>query len=244
AKEYDYDGIEIRGILKEIDLAKVPELNEYAENTKRLLDEYNLEISCISASSVFTNPNPEEREKNIQMAISHIDIAKRFDCSVVRVFAGRIPEEVEFKKALEYVVESIKKVVEYAEKIGVKVGVETHDDWCKGDKINLIFEKINSKYLGCVWDVYNSLSAGDEIETTFEYIKDKIFLLHIKDGDLKGKLTLLGQGELPIEKLITLLKKIDYKGYLSIEFEKRWHPELPEPEISIPYNIKVLKKYL
>lgn len=243
-KEYGYDGIEIRGILKEIDLAKVPELNEDFENTKKLLDKYNLEISCISASSTFTNPDPDEREKNIQMAISHIDIAKRFNCNVVRVFVGRLPKDVEFEKVVEYASESIKKVVQYAEKIGVKVGIETHDDWCKGEKINLIFERIKSDYFGCVWDVYNSLVEGEKLQDTFKFIKNKIIHLHIKDGDMEKSYKLLGEGKLPIREILDLLKSVNYEGYLSFEYEKRWHPELLPPEISLPHYVKVIKNLL
>jgi sugar phosphate isomerase/epimerase len=241
AREYSYDGIEIRGILKELDLSKVPELNDDAEITKKLLSEYGLEIACISASSTFTNPLKEEREKNIEMAISHIDIAKRFNCNVVRVFVGRLPKDVEFEKVIEYATESIKKVVEYAEKKQIKVGIETHDDFCISDRLNLIFERVKSDYFGCVWDVYNSLSAGEEIDKTFKFIKDKIFHLHIKDGDLKEKLTLVGEGKLPVTQLINLLEKINYKGYLSFEYEKRWHPDLLPPEVSLPHYTKFLR---
>ncbi|MGB9677605.1 MAG: DegT/DnrJ/EryC1/StrS family aminotransferase [Candidatus Ratteibacteria bacterium] len=98
SKKFGYDGIEIRGILKELDLAKVPELNEEAENTKKLLSSNNIEISCISASSTFTNPDPSEREKNIQMAVSHIDIAKRFNIVVLEDAAHAFGAEYNGKK--------------------------------------------------------------------------------------------------------------------------------------------------
>ncbi|MCM8832301.1 MAG: sugar phosphate isomerase/epimerase [Candidatus Omnitrophica bacterium] len=244
AKEYGYDGIEIRGVLKELDLAKVPELNEYAENTKEILNKYNLEISCIASSCIFTNPDPKERKKNIEMGISHIEIAKRFNCNVVRVFVGRLPKDIEFEKVIDYAAESIREVVEYAEKKQVKIGIETHDDFCKGERLNLFFQRIKSEYFGCVWDVYNSLYEGDKLTETFEFIKDKIFHLHIKDGDFDRGYKLLGEGKLPIKEIIDLLKKINYKGYLSFEYEKRWHTNLLPPEVSLPHYVEFMRKLI
>jgi hypothetical protein len=30
------------------------------------------------------------------------------------------------------------------------------------------------------------------------------------------------------------VRKLDYQGYVSFEFEKYWHPEIEEPEVSLP----------
>jgi len=35
-----------------------------------------------------------------------------------------------------------------------------------------------------------------------------------------------------------------YRGYYCFEWEKRWHPEIEEPEIAIPHYAKVMRQYL
>jgi len=41
------------------------------------------------------------------------------------------------------------------------------------------------------------------------------------------------------------LKKIDYEGYTSVEYEKFWHPEdLPEQENGMAQELKYLKERL
>jgi sugar phosphate isomerase/epimerase len=43
-----------------------------------------------------------------------------------------------------------------------------------------------------------------------------------------------GTGVLPLADSIRLLKANGYDGWLQFEHEKRWHPELPEPEEIFP----------
>ena len=35
-----------------------------------------------------------------------------------------------------------------------------------------------------------------------------------------------------------------YRGYYCFEWEKRWHPEIPEPDIAFPHYAKVMREYL
>ena len=43
-----------------------------------------------------------------------------------------------------------------------------------------------------------------------------------------------GTGELPLVESINHLKADGYAGWLLFEHEKRWHPNLPEPEEIFP----------
>jgi sugar phosphate isomerase/epimerase len=57
-------------------------------------------------------------------------------------------------------------------------------------------------------------------------------------------LTLLGGGDLPVPSILSTLHNRNYNGWLSVEWEKKWHPEIAEPEIAIPQDAEVLRKYL
>ena len=41
-----------------------------------------------------------------------------------------------------------------------------------------------------------------------------------------------------------MLVKNDYKGYYCFEWEKKWHPEIEEPELSFPQDACVVTGYL
>jgi len=243
AKEYGYDGLEIRGILREFDLAKVPELSSDVVKTKELLEVTGIAIACISASSRFSSPDKDERRANIESAKAHIDIAKSFDASCIRVFGGNIPDGVEREVCEDYMAECLRELGDYGSVIGVKVAIETHDSFCLGKEVAAVLDKADHPMVGAVWDVYHPLRNGEPIVDTMKFLSGRVFHVHIKDGDFE-KHTLLGDGKVPTLDILKLLKADGYDGYLSVEWEKAWIPDLPEPEEAFPqYSLK-LQEYL
>jgi sugar phosphate isomerase/epimerase len=58
--------------------------------------------------------------------------------------------------------------------------------------------------------------------------------VHIKDfSNSDGALTLIGNGDIPIIPIVNQLLSDGYDGYFSLEWEKKWHPELPEIESAL-----------
>jgi hypothetical protein len=51
---------------------------------------------------------------------------------------------------------------------------------------------------------------------------------------------LLSEGDMPLRTICTLLKQGSYDGYLSLEWEKKWHPEIEEPEVALPQALPYL----
>jgi hypothetical protein len=43
---------------------------------------------------------------------------------------------------------------------------------------------------------------------------------------------------------VRVLAKNGYKGYYCFEWEKRWHPEVEEPEVAFPHYAKTMRDYL
>jgi len=243
AKEYGYEGLEIRGILRQFDLTKVPEMTDKAEQAKKLLQESGIAVACISASSRFSSQDEDNRKENVRSAKSHMDIAKNFKAPCVRVFGGNIPEGVERERCEDYMAESLRELGDYGAGIGVKVALETHDSFCLGKEIAAVLGKTNHPMVGSVWDVYHPLRNGEPIEQTMRFLSGWVLHVHIKDGDFK-KHTLLGEGKVPTLDILKLLKDDGYNGYLSLEWEKAWIPDLPEPEEAFPQYGAKLREYL
>jgi sugar phosphate isomerase/epimerase len=61
--------------------------------------------------------------------------------------------------------------------------------------------------------------------------------VHVKDSKLgaDGQLTetVPGEGDLPVPELLDLLEQADYTGLVTLEYEKHWHPELPEIQVAL-----------
>jgi sugar phosphate isomerase/epimerase len=55
---------------------------------------------------------------------------------------------------------------------------------------------------------------------------------------------LLGEGEIPVRQQLEVLRRVGYGGYISFEWEKKWHPELPEAEVALPLGMAWLRAQL
>jgi sugar phosphate isomerase/epimerase len=55
---------------------------------------------------------------------------------------------------------------------------------------------------------------------------------------------LLGEGEVPVRDMLALLSDGGYQGWTSVEWEKRWHPEIAEPELALPQHLAVLGTWI
>jgi len=53
-----------------------------------------------------------------------------------------------------------------------------------------------------------------------------------------------GQGQLPLAEAIALLRQQGYTGWLVFEHEKRWHPELLEPEEIFPAYVQWVRQLI
>ena len=48
----------------------------------------------------------------------------------------------------------------------------------------------------------------------------------MEDGIVKYRM--MGEGEIPMDKVMMALRSINYEGYLSLEWVKRWSSDLAE----------------
>jgi sugar phosphate isomerase/epimerase len=53
-----------------------------------------------------------------------------------------------------------------------------------------------------------------------------------------------GQGDIPLRDAIKALRRVGYQGFLTFEWEKRWHPDIEEPEVVLPQFVTVVRGWL
>ena len=78
--------------------------------------------------------------------------------------------------------------------------------------------------------------------------RPRILLAQVKDARRKAdgdwQLVLLGEGEVPVRDMLERLAAGGYPHWISVEWEKRWHPEIEEPEVALPQHLELLTKWL
>src|SRR5215469_2938384 len=86
-----YSGIELRGILGDLDLPNRPELAaDKIAAARKDLAAHGLKISDLGSSSEMHHSDPAKRAQAIADAKRFIDLAEKLDCPYVRIFGNKI----------------------------------------------------------------------------------------------------------------------------------------------------------
>jgi sugar phosphate isomerase/epimerase len=104
--------------------------------------------------------------------------------------------------------------------------------------MKLLLQEVEADNLKVIWDVIHSLEYGETLEDSIAHLGSHIAHVHLKDGvAVSGQTeflhTDLGAGQMPFGAVIQLLRGMHYQGFLSLEWESPWRPEIrhlyPDP---------------
>ncbi len=245
----NFNGLEIRGIFRELELTKCKEFSN-AENilaTNKLMKENRLQFVDLGSSAAMHHSDKIERQKNLSEAKRFIDLAQQIQCPYIRVFPNNLPKDQDRNVTIDLIIQGLIELGDYAKGSGVTVLLESHGELVESADLQKIMQSANHKNVGLVWDIVNMWSVTKEPPAeVYAVLKKYIRHTHIKDLKFvngKEQYTLLGTGEAPIFETIDILNNNDYKGYYSFEWEKLWHPEIDEPEVAIAHYSKVMKAH-
>ena len=244
-----FNGIEIRGIQRELELTKCKEFStpENILATSKLMKEKGLHFSDLGSSAAMHHKDATERQKNLDEAKRFIDLAQKIQCPYIRVFPNNLPKDVERNTSIDLIIQGLMELGEYAKGSDVKVLLESHGELVHVADLQKIMQAAANPHVGLVWDIVNMWSVTKEPPAqVYAVLKKYIYHTHIKDLkviDGKEHYTFLGTGETPIFEAIDILYNGGYKGYYSFEWEKLWHPEIEAPEKAIAHYSKVMREH-
>ena len=98
----------------------------------------------------------------------------------------------------------LEAAVPVAERLGVSIGVETHDAFCASAALAELLALVNSAAVGAVWDSHHPHRAGESPADVWANLGPRILLAQVKDAlpdparDGGWQLVLLGEGEVPV----------------------------------------------
>ncbi len=213
-----------------------------------VLDRTGVEIIALGLSTRFTSPDANARAANLEELRRYIELAEDMGVPMVRTFGGNIEDGSTLDQAIGWVAENLSAVAPFAEQHNVTVLLETHDAFCRGAEVARALQPVDSPNIAAVWDVHHPFRMGESIEDTWHLIGARTHHVHIKDARLRPdgswQLVLLGEGEVPCHDVLKLLAHEGYQGAISAEWEKKWHPEIEEPEIALPQHAQVLRQWM
>lgn len=234
-----FSGIELRGVNGKLRAEEIPEL--FPENlaaTKAFLKAKNVELVGFGTSASFHN------EKNAAAGLDEcrkaINVCSAAGIPSIRVFGDQLPDKNDIGGTIAFVADSIAKLCEYAEDKAVEVRLEVHGEFNTIETIGRVIDRCRQyKSFGLIWDIEHSDRAyGDNWRPFYELIRPYVKHIHVKDyirlENGAYTLCLPGEGDIPIRGIVTTLLRDGFDGFFSLEWEKKWHPELPEPDAAFP----------
>ena len=241
AKKYGIDTLEIRGIAGEMDNTKIEcFLPENAEKTKQYLASEGISLLSMGTSACCDAIGDDDEA--IEKVCREIDVASRMGFKFVRVFGNNVKEE--YSVVCERVVRALTKLCKYASERNVTVCLETHGDFMDIETIVPVLERMKDKEgFALLYDVAHPDKKYKENWMEFySAVKPFIKHMHIKDHVRDPwKLVDIGKGDIPFVDICNQLEKDGYDGYFSLEWEKKWHPELGDLENVLKDFIELVK---
>jgi len=244
AAELGVEGVDI--LHRQMDV----EERSYLQHLKRRAFVNGVDLICLSIHQDFVSPDMDDRNKNIEHTLHCIELAYAMGIPSIRLNSGRWGTVKSFDRLMElrgeepplegytdddafgWCIDSIEKCLPKAEECGVLLALENH--WGlsrKPENILRIVNAIDSPWLGVLMDTGNFLEEPYE---RLEQMAPKAVFVQAK--------TYYGGGEwytldLDYKRIANILADVNYKGYVSLEFEGK-----EDPDIAVPKSIALLRE--
>lgn len=243
AKDLGLNGIEVRGIGNEMYAPHITQFNnDNLDNTMAKMKAANLIFSCLTSACDIAAPNSET---NIKEAKEYIDLAEKIGAPYVRIMCEKTPGPTGEKVDLDEAAEIYKKICDYAKGKNVFPLIETNGVLANSDTMVKFLNKVGRDNAFVLWDIHHPYRFfGEKPEATAANIGDKVKYIHVKDSVMENKKVsyrMMGYGDVPILDTLKNLKKYGYDGFVSLEWVKRWCPDLQEPGIVFSHYINYMQ---
>lgn len=229
--EMKLDGTELTGYYFPAEITP-----EYLRTLKSRVDSLGMQISGTAIGNDFCIADETARKEQIAMCRQWIDYAAAMGAPVIRIFAGNVPKGDTEERAIERCVRAINECLPYAAEKNVDLALENHGGiTATPAQLLKIVEGVDeSRHFGINFDSGNFRTADPYADL------EKIAPYAI-NAQIKATMQPAGGEKVPADlgRIIDILKKSDYAGYVVLEYEE---PE--DPRTEIPRLLKELRELI
>lgn len=244
AGTYGFDAVDFRGLQGEMNIYKLPDFSAKLQETVKRFEDAGLAVSCFSSSARLVS-HGQQVEEHLDEIRRYRELCAAFGTRYIRVFGGGTGDTPR-ADAIAIAAEHLRQMAEIAADQDVTVIIETHDDWLKAVDVKAVLDGASAANAGVLWDIHHPYRmVGEPPEETLDILGRSIQYTHWKDSRVEGdghRYCLLGQGDIPLGRIHTLLSQGGYAGYYTLEWEKKWHPEIEPPEVAFPQFVRFMRE--
>ena len=237
AKEMGFDAIEF------IDIDGAPDLELQKENARKLRAEADRVGIIINAYTIGANlytETVEQAEAEVARLKGQLEIASILGASVMRhdvcYTLGKTGNSRSFDLMLPTIAENARRVTAYGEQLGIRTCTENHGYIAQdSDRVERLFNAVNHDNYGLLVDVGNFICADEEPTHAVSRVAPYAIHVHLKDMLVRPYKTgscynptrggnyfggaVVGEGDVPVRRCLSILKWFGYDGYVSLEYE-------------------------
>lgn len=206
---------------------------------KKQLDERGFKVSAVGSPIGKTNIN-DDFEPELQLLKHTKEIAEVLDTQYIRVFSFFIQKG---EKVEDYRSEVMRRYGEFIKVLEGSNIILLHENEREtyGDIPNRcmdLFKTINSSHLKGIIDIGNFVLSGvEDVLEAYEYLKNDIVYVHIKDASVDEKHFLpIGEGNGRAKEILSILNKNSQNYFLSIEPHLGYLPCSGAEQFNVAYQ--------
>jgi len=223
--------------------------NKYIQELKRRAYLNGIAFTCLSIHQSFVSPDKEFLKKEIEHTKKCIELAAKMAIPCMRLNSGRWNTIQSFDDLMKnrgvepilpgytdddgfkWCIDGIQQCLPASEEFGVLLALENHWGLCSTPEGQLRIKKaIDSPWLGILMD------TGNFLENPYS----KLEMIAPYTSFVQAK-TYFGGGEwysldLDYKRIIAILQKVNYQGYISLEFEGK-----EDAATAVPKSIEMLR---
>ena len=215
---------------------------EYAKAIRAEADKYGMDINAYTIGATMYHNDPADSAKEIERLKGQLLVAKELGAKVMRhdvcYKLGKTGNSRSFDLMLPTIAANIRELTSYAETLGIKTCTENHGYIAQdSDRMERLFNAVNHDNFGLLVDMGNFACADENSQTAVSRVAPYAIHAHAKDMYLKSaaytkpdgwgttrggnyfKGAIIGEGDIPVKECVKALKRAEYDGYLSIEYE-------------------------
>ncbi|MDR3552668.1 MAG: sugar phosphate isomerase/epimerase, partial [Clostridia bacterium] len=231
ATDLGFDGIEVRGIGPDLFAPASPVFSGDIAHTVARLKAAGLEIPLL-ATDIALAEDPEE--KIFGKTKAYIDLAQRLSVKYLRIMSTSKPQpegDVDLKRLAAL----YGRICDMAAEKGVSPLIETNGPFADTALLRKFIDGVARPNSGVLWDIHHPFRfCGESPAQSLANLDGLIQYVHVKDSVLQGGRVvyrMMGYGDVPVLDALRALHTGGYTGFASLEWVKRWNPDLEEPGV-------------
>jgi sugar phosphate isomerase/epimerase len=231
-EQFGLHQLEIRAVSKRLDLPQwASDAGWLPDRAAAFLARHQVQF-CVAGSS-FKLVDHDEKSRAELIAFS--EWADSWGARYVRVFGGgtwgRSLSVADYDQAIQAITGWRQERKQRGWRIDILL--ETHDAFSASDPCLELQTRLPAP-IGIIWDSHHTWRLGGEPpRESWSKLSPWIRHVQVKDSIVKPSArhpytyVLPGDGTMPLQEVVELLRKHRFSGAVSLEWERLWHPYLP-----------------